>query len=662
MRIEPAQSRRNLRRCNSSVDWLARACCVIAIGGFSSAAHSASQGLEGQKPRELSAAAGGGLEENAGRQDAEAPDVASSLRPDPSAETLWKRVFGSGWVGARLRPNAVAKTSSKDGKVGFRAGSVGLTSTAEARAAGGKPAFWVASVASTLDALTPVKIGVSDPVGRSNTYARSVMRDDPDVPGPNFYQSHPEAFSQLDQFLGYTYARSASTTQDGRDRNLSMSLRLDSGFAISNFDPSRSMLKLGPIYFDITSIEAGMLWTDYRGSPSLTAGFAKPGWAAYVQTGFRVVGRLTDTLYIAAGGSIVYLPFVNRWAFDAGYGTGGPNAGLSLLYANHFGEWDVSLYERFSAFSGLGYFFQQTETGSDQVGRYVFGIPFGVANNVFTESLVFWSNLVGASATRPVFDGNWLLRVSAEHTDFWRSFNFTHAGAQDTAEIRLGYVGANIPFRPYAYYRVSDPDGIWQASDFLIHQAVTGFNGHLTENLTVVGNAGMAFYTGADATRSPDYLWNLNFQHTMNANFSQSLSFGQWIFTNSIFSKTVLSDYINYGFTYQLNRRSWLRAFVQYDQRQVDLLTGGEIRSLQAGSQLSTRLSETTQLQASVFHQKYFDAFPGQISDQWIYRASLTQYFGRRLSGTVFYQHQDDSGRGVGLHEHVVGCSLRHVF
>ena len=51
MRIEPAQSRRNLRRCNSSVDWLARACCVIAIGGFSSAAHSASQGIEGQKPR-----------------------------------------------------------------------------------------------------------------------------------------------------------------------------------------------------------------------------------------------------------------------------------------------------------------------------------------------------------------------------------------------------------------------------------------------------------------------------------------------------------------------------------------------------------------------------------------------------------------------------------
>ena len=111
----------------------------------------------------------------------------------------------------------------------------------------------------------------------------------------------------------------------------------------------------------------------------------------------------------------------------------------------------------------------------------------------------------------------------------------------------------------------------------------------------------------------------------MNANFSQSLSFGQWIFTNSIFSKTVLSDYINYGFTYQLNRRSWLRAFVQYDQRQVDLLTGGEIRSLQAGSQLSTRLSETTQLQASVFNQKFFDPAPGQISDQWIYRASLTQ-------------------------------------
>jgi hypothetical protein len=254
------------------------------------------------------------------------------------------------------------------------------------------------------------------------------------------------------------------------------------------------------------------------------------------------------------------------------------------------------------------------------------------------------------------------LKVSAEHTDFWRSFNFTHGGAQDTAEIRLGYVGANIPFRPYAYYRVSDPDGIWQASDFLIHQAVTGFNGHLTENLTVAGNAGVLFYTGADATRSEDYLWNLSFQHAMNANFSQSLSFGQWIFTNSLFSKTVLSDYINYGFTYQLNRRSWLRAFVQYDQRQVDLLTGGETRTLQAGSQLSTRLRETTQLQASVFHQKFFDSAPGQISDQWIYRASLTQYFGRRLSGTVFYQHQDDSGRGVGYHEDTVGFSLRHVF
>ena len=63
-----------------------------------------------------------------------------------------------------------------------------------------------------------------------------------------------------------------------------------------------------------------------------------------------------------------------------------------------------------------------------------------------------------------------------------------------------------------------------------------------------------------------------------------------------------------------------------------------------------------------MFHQKFFDSAPGQISDQWIYRASLTQYFGRRLSGTVFYQHQDDSGRGVGYHEDTVGFSLRHLF
>lgn len=683
--IEPAQSRHTLRRCHSSVDWLGRACCVIAIGGFSWATHSASQGIESQKPRELSVAAGAGLEENAGRQVTGTANVASSLHSTPSAETLWKRVFGSGWGGARLRPTAVAQTSSKDGKVGFRVGNigiastaearadakvgfrvgnVGIASTAEARANGVGPAFRVTSVASTLDALTSVKIGYSDSVARSNTYARSVMRDDPDMPGPNFYQSHPEAFSQLDQFLGYTYERSGSTSQDGRERNLSMSLGIDSGLAISNFDPTRSMLKLGPIYLDVTSVEAGVLWTNYHGSPQFTAGFAKPGWAAYVQTGFRVVGRLTDTLYIAAGGSIVYLPWRHRWAFDAGYGTGGPNAGLSLLYANHFGEWDVSLYERFNAYSGLGYYLRHTEPGSDQVGRYLFGVPYrGGGNNVFTEDLVYWSNHVGAAAKRPVFDGNWLLSLSMDHYDYWRSFDFSDHGVQDRAEIRLGYTGSNIPFAPYAYYRVADPDGIGYGTDFLYHQVGVGVNGHLTEDIMWDADAGLVFYSGSDDTRNGhDVTWNVGFSHRVTANLMQGLRFGQGLFSSDIFKKTVLADYVSYDLQYRLARRSWLKAFVQYTDREFDLVDGSRRRDLRTGTVVTLGLSELTSFEGTVYLERTFDAPVNSLNSQWVYRASLIQYLTRKLSATVFFQYEDDSGRGAGFHEQVAGFSLRQLF
>jgi hypothetical protein len=580
---------------------------------------------------------------------------------------------------------SVPETPSAGGKAAFRVGRIQAPLIAATPSADGNAKFRVATVTTTLNALNSVKIGYSGTYPRTDGYARSVMRGNAQdegyrsqgnriAPGGtgsspgdnqslNFYQRHPEVFSKLDQFLGYSYERSSSTIRDGRERDVSASVRIDSGLATSSFDPSRSMLKLGPLYFDVLGVGAGVLWTDYHGSPVYTQGFAKPGWAAFVETDVRVVGRLTDTLYIAAAGRFIYLPWVNRWGFEVGYGNGGPSAGLALLYADHCGPWDVSVHESFYGYTGLGYYLTEGALGFDQVGRYYFGIQGRGQINASLGDYAFWVNRVGVTARRPVFDGDWLLNFSADHLDFWQSYSFDGHASVDSAEIRLNYVGSNIPFAPYAFYRIADPDGLGQSLDILIHEFGVGFGGHLTDSLTWFGDAGLAFYSGSDSSRVGDIVWDMGFRHRINSKLTHALQFGQGIYSNNVFSRTVLADYINYSFEARLGRHSWGKVFAQYTQREVDLLTGVRDRNVQTGAVLSFDLTAYTRFEATVVYSKYLDAtLKNSFEDSWIYGANLTQRLTPSLNANLFYRYEDDSGVGVGFREHVAGFSLRRLF
>jgi len=480
-------------------------------------------------------------------------------------------------------------------------------------------------------------------------------------PESNFYQRHPQVFGPADQFLGFFTSFDTLTYENDRLRNFSASIDANTGLLTRAFSPELAMIKAGPLFIDILWLGTGVLWSDYDGPLQFREG-EEPGFTGFVEMGLRVAARLTDTIYFTVGANIMYLPFVDRWAFQSltGYG---PAATASLLYADNWADWDVSFYNVFRAFPGLNVLNQLNEPGFDRAGRYAFGIRGQRrANDFYNEEGVFFNNRLGASANRLVFNNEWRLNLVAEHVDFWRTFDFVDHTVRDMAGISLGYEGSVIPFAPLFSYRVFEPDGLARGQEIYYQQLGASFTGRLTENINWDGNIGYLFVSGRDAPSQDSILWNMGFTHTVSQNLLHWLRFGQGFFANEFINEYLVSRYVSYGVNYRLDRRSTLDAFVQYADRELSLLENEERQSWIAGASLGIQLLDFTRFNASVIYNQIDPNSSIPETERWIYRASLTQQLSLRLTGTLFYQYEDFITEPTGFNEHLVGMSLRRYF
>lgn len=481
-------------------------------------------------------------------------------------------------------------------------------------------------------------------------------------PGSNFYQRHPEVFGPADRVLGFFTPFDTLTFENDRLRNFSASIDGSTGLLTRAYSPELAMFKAGPLSIDILWLGTGVIWSDLNGPQQFREG-EEPGFTGFVEMGLRVAARLTDTIHFTVGANIMYLPFVDRWAFQSLTGMG-PAASASLLYADVWGDWDVSFFNIFSAFPGLNVLGQLSEPGFDRAGRYAFGIGGQRrANDFYNEEGVFFTNRLGASANRLVFNNEWRLNLFAEHVDFWRTFDFDDHGVRDSAGVSLGYEGSVIPFAPLFYYRVFEPDGVGRGQEIYYQQLGASFTGRLTENINWDGNVGYLFVGGQDAISSQDsILWNMGFTHTVTQNFTHWLRFGQGFFANDFINEYLVSRYVSYGLNYRIDRRSTLGAFVQYADSELSLLDNEEQQSWVAGATLGVQLLDFTSFNAAVIYNQIRpnNSFPE--TERWIYRASLSQQLGLRLTGTLFYQYEDFITEPTGFNEHLVGMSLRRYF
>lgn len=473
-------------------------------------------------------------------------------------------------------------------------------------------------------------------------------------PVPNFFQRHSAFFQPVDQVLGIFNGFDAWTWESDRLRNAAITVDAHGGIFTRSFDPNLAMVKAGPLFFDLLWVGAGAVWSDYNGPQSFGPDNGD-GFTGYIDIGLRAMLRLTDTIYLSVAANLIYLPFENRIAFGSGLSAGFPGAGISLLYGDTVGAWDIQFYDNFWGRPGLNFFADASSGAVDRAGRYFFGFQQPRGNEFFNENGVVFGNQIGFNATRLVFDNQWRYWFDVEHHDFWSTFNFTNHGTRDHIGTWLGYEGSIIPFAPRISYDLFSYDGY----DTLFHQFALQLTGRITENLSWNGQTGVLF--GDDSAR---FIWQIGLEHAITEKTVQWLRFGEWVFHNDLRPESLVSRFVSYGINQRLSRQSSLTAFIQYADAEAGINTPGVNERLSAGVRLSIQPLDFTNISLLALYETSDNPAPSASIDdydRWLYRIEIMQQLGVRLTGQLFYQYEEATNASS-FSEHAVGVSLRRYF
>jgi len=477
----------------------------------------------------------------------------------------------------------------------------------------------------------------------------------------NFYERNPGVFANMDRALGVFLPYDAWTLESERLRHTALTFDANLGILTRSFSPDLATIKAGPLYFDLLYLGAGAIWSDYNGNngPQKTDGFI-----SNVNMGVRGLLRITDTIYFSLAAQLMYLPGTNEFAFSLGNGTGSAFV-ANLSYGDSIGPWSVTFSDNFIGRPGINFVAHTSEPGSEQAGRYYYGIRQSSARNgnFYTQNGAFFSNKVGFSASRLVLGGQWRFWSQLYHTDFWQTFDFTNHGQREHLGLALGYEGSIIPFAPRFNYDAYTFDKF----NSIRHQIGVQFTGRLTENINWTGGVGYGFATGSTSknSKSNRFFWNMQFNHTITARTLHSLAFGEGFFTNDYSNDALTARYLNYRITHSFARNLQATVFAQISDREntvsVGSLEGGNSTSRAGGgATLTYQPLDFTSINAQAVYNTSLK--PANTYDYWVWRISINQQLGMRLTGNIFYQYLENSFGQTSFSEHAIGVSLRRYF
>lgn len=479
-------------------------------------------------------------------------------------------------------------------------------------------------------------------------------------PEPNFYQRHPGLFRNLDHVLGVFTPHDALTIESRELRHTALTMDANLGLLTRTFSPDLAMVKLGPLYFDLLYIGAGVIWSDFNGRQNFPDGQGD-GVVSYIDLGFRGLFRLTDTIYLSAAGMLMYLPQSNELAFGLGYGNQS-SLGIDLFFGDTWKAWDVSFTNSFFGRPGLNFYVDSWNDGYDRAGRYWFGLQQRRANptNRFANDRgVFFGNTMAFNASRLTFGGAWRFWSSLRHFDFWRGFDFDNHSKREQLSLALAYEGSVIPFAPVFSYDMFSFDGF----ESLLHRFLLGLTGRLTENINWGGSVGYLFNTGS-SNDSGRFLWNMNLTHNLTERTTHSLSVGEMFFTNDVVNEALTSRYISYRVTHSFARNLQFSMFAQVSDRENAV--NGRVNTPDAyeraggGATLSYKPLDFTSMSASILHDTSLK--PQDLYSRWVSRVALSQQLSMRLTGSLIYQYEENSNRQGGFTEHMIQLGLRRYF
>ena len=446
---------------------------------------------------------------------------------------------------------------------------------------------------------------------------------DEDYYDDSFYSSSYLTYS--DGPNGYGYPDEAGFT-DEYPRNSSFEFEGGLPLLTRDFDPENAHVKIGGAYFDLLSIDAGALYSDYEGDQAFREG-EEDGLLGYVGFRFRTSIRIAPSLFLTANGEIIYLPGPNRIAFRYG-DTGGPL--LRLSYEVEVGMWDLQIYDEFRIHLPNGLF---DEGAIDRAGRYQFGfVDDRRSNGFFNEP--FFVNTIGIRASR-LLNEDWRLGLEADHADYWREdrhSNREHFGAE------TAYEGNEIPFSPKLGYDAYSFDEL----DSFLHRLYASGSGRLTETLRLRAGGGRFWNSGYEF-QNESWIWNVGLNHELSEYTNQMVTIGQDLQVSDFSDDVLVSEYLRYSIHHEISRTLRMSAFAQWskDEFIVGDFAGGEFDRQMYGGLVSYSPLDNLTLGAGARYEDRVKSTTGESYERWLYHLNATTQIYHQTSLYSRLQYED---------------------
>jgi hypothetical protein len=481
----------------------------------------------------------------------------------------------------------------------------------------------------------------------------------------SIYTRYRDALAPLNHLLGFFGPHDAIVIESNRIQNASLTFDGEIPLAFTRtLEPDLAHVRLGPLFIDFLWVGAGAMWTDYNpygSAPTVDT----DDTAAYIDFALRAYLRITDTFYFSAIGNFIYLPLENDFGFATSLGGGGGPAFVATLHwEDQIGSWELLFLDTFVVHTGLSYDWGlgYGDPAIDYAGRYSFGFYGGERESRFdVRSDDFWfSNQVLLRGSTLAFTEDWRLMLQADHTDFWRTFDFEDHAYRDHFGALLGYEGNVIPFAPMLAYDVSTSD-----HETYRHALSIGLRGRLTENIMASMGGGYDWESGG--SEREDWFWYVNLVHTITEGITHGVSFGQQIFEDEYSPETVFATYVRYFLNVRITHQLLFSGWTQWEESERLERRAGERYEIEDferysyGAQLSYRPFSYTSVIATATYQNT-ETDQGRDYENWLYRLSVLQQLASRLTLEGFYHYEESKFEGGGFDEHLLGLTLKRYF
>lgn len=422
--------------------------------------------------------------------------------------------------------------------------------------------------------------------------------------------------------------------------------------------------KLGPLYVDDVYAGAGMLYSDYTGTPiygrSVNAGIpSDDNWAAMVWAQVRATIYITDRFAFSFTPNVYYLPLKNEVGWGLGaplIGMGGivqPNATLNTAFRQPLGEsLQFVMMDQFYIFHpqislmrNSPYYWANLGDNSpmDLAGRYQFGgfgpyeidasgdSSFSLNDRLADEEQLLLANRAsmslmgrhGSNISSQLFYDRW---------DYW-DHNFDLHQTWQSGGIQIVQDGPS--FKPYMRYEFTAADH-WQTH---YQYGVLGVQKLFSPDLVAYAEGGWLWSSIENQGSTDSWVAMLGARQRLGPYTWHGIDFGRSPIAN--FRRRYLATYAQYFLNQKLGANSQLTFFAQ--QADVDVLGGGgelERSIFMSGAFIDVAISPKSHMQLAVSYEDGDIDSMKRSWQMWTYRISYIRNITNSLNASCFYQYQ----------------------